>query len=103
MADRMLCEVQETGRASATHGGGKKGGLHPVPGQSGARSPQMQGLLICLATQTTGGGRCPTGVEEMVPQEIVARKELGKEAGICLLYTSPSPRDKRQSRMPSSA
>ena len=25
------------------------------------------------------------------------------EAGICLLYTSPSPRDKRQSRMPSSA
>ena len=25
------------------------------------------------------------------------------EAFICLLYTSPSPRDKRQSRMPSSA
>ena len=25
------------------------------------------------------------------------------EHGICLLYTSPSPRDKRQSRMPSSA
>ena len=24
-------------------------------------------------------------------------------AGTCLLYTSPSPRDKRQSRMPSSA
>ena len=24
-------------------------------------------------------------------------------ADICLLYTSPSPRDKRQSRMPSSA
>ena len=34
---------------------------------------------------------------------------VGKELGatewfkICLLYTSPSPRDKRQSRMPSSA
>ena len=26
-----------------------------------------------------------------------------KEGDICLLYTSPSPRDKRQSRMPSSA
>ena len=26
-----------------------------------------------------------------------------EEMGICLLYTSPSPRDKRQSRMPSSA
>ena len=25
------------------------------------------------------------------------------EAKTCLLYTSPSPRDKRQSRMPSSA
>ena len=26
-----------------------------------------------------------------------------KDSDICLLYTSPSPRDKRQSRMPSSA
>ena len=30
------------------------------------------------------------------------RRVRGK-IGICLLYTSPSPRDKRQSRMPSSA
>ena len=29
--------------------------------------------------------------------------DQGKVLGICLLYTSPSPRDKRQSRMPSSA
>ena len=29
--------------------------------------------------------------------------ELIKKVGVCLLYTSPSPRDKRQSRMPSSA
>ena len=29
--------------------------------------------------------------------------ESGAEATACLLYTSPSPRDKRQSRMPSSA
>ena len=27
----------------------------------------------------------------------------GRKSKICLLYTSPSPRDKRQSRMPSSA
>ena len=26
-----------------------------------------------------------------------------EHGGLCLLYTSPSPRDKRQSRMPSSA
>ena len=29
--------------------------------------------------------------------------EIAKMHMICLLYTSPSPRDKRQSRMPSSA
>ena len=32
-----------------------------------------------------------------------AREFLMKDAYSCLLYTSPSPRDKRQSRMPSSA
>ena len=35
---------------------------------------------------------------------LAARLEASaKQYGICLLYTSPSPRDKRQSRMPSSA
>ena len=29
--------------------------------------------------------------------------DLGGDGEACLLYTSPSPRDKRQSRMPSSA
>ena len=29
--------------------------------------------------------------------------KLAKQVIYCLLYTSPSPRDKRQSRMPSSA
>ena len=29
--------------------------------------------------------------------------ELHREAEICLLYTSPSPRDRTRSRMPSSA
>ena len=33
--------------------------------------------------------------------EVRGALEVGREA--CLLYTSPSPRDKRQSRMPSSA
>ena len=30
-------------------------------------------------------------------------RDIVKECIACLLYTSPSPRDKRQSRMPSSA
>ena len=29
--------------------------------------------------------------------------EEAADAGICLLYTSPSPRDRQKSRMPSSA
>ena len=35
--------------------------------------------------------------------ELQQRIDLGYQAWACLLYTSPSPRDKRQSRMPSSA
>ena len=35
---------------------------------------------------------------------VTARQiEASRRAMTCLLYTSPSPRDKRQSRMPSSA
>ena len=34
---------------------------------------------------------------------IAARLDANGEDYLCLLYTSPSPRDKRQSRMPSSA
>ena len=33
----------------------------------------------------------------------VAVSSPNLDGGSCLLYTSPSPRDKRQSRMPSSA
>ena len=33
----------------------------------------------------------------------LSTKNIDVEAPSCLLYTSPSPRDKRQSRMPSSA
>ena len=36
-----------------------------------------------------------------VPSMLTARRD--EDARTCLLYTSPSPRDKRQSRMPSSA
>ena len=36
------------------------------------------------------------------PAEVKARRAL-EQALICLLYTSPSPRDRQKSRMPSSA
>ena len=34
---------------------------------------------------------------------LIIKVDFGKEIGICLLYTSPSPRDATLSRMPSSA
>ena len=66
--------------------------------------------------ETTAGkvldGRFPDrvmrkAVQRMLPKESpLARKQLSNlrvYAGACLLYTSPSPRDQRGSRMPSSA
>ena len=38
-----------------------------------------------------------------VDDQIGSMQDLAQTAKACLLYTSPSPRDKRQSRMPSSA
>ena len=37
------------------------------------------------------------------PYNLQLKSELTRPDRSCLLYTSPSPRDKRQSRMPSSA
>ena len=34
---------------------------------------------------------------------LVIKVDFGEEIGVCLLYTSPSPRDATLSRMPSSA
>ena len=36
-------------------------------------------------------------------KDILAKIKVPDSNKACLLYTSPSPRDKRQSRMPSSA
>ena len=44
----------------------------------------------------------PIELIKAVVDGMISRK-FGRIVNICLLYTSPSPRDKRQSRMPSSA
>ena len=55
--------------------------------------------VICVGNLTIGGsGKTPV---TMSLQKLL--EDMGIKACICLLYTSPSPRDKRQSRMPSSA
>ena len=57
--------------------------------------PQMVGLTIAVHN-----GR--QHVPVLVNEDMVGHK-LGEFAGTCLLYTSPSPRDRQKSRMPSSA
>ena len=53
--------------------------------------------MVRITKVHTGGG---DGGET----SLVDGTRVGKEhPRVCLLYTSPSPRDKRQSRMPSSA
>ena len=53
----------------------------------------------------SGGFRSSNDDPIMIGQiQVVGLKDVGAaQSSVCLLYTSPSPRDKRQSRMPSSA
>ena len=45
-------------------------------------------------------GRC---IWEQGDRRVEGRFKIGADLKACLLYTSPSPRDSRKSRMPSSA
>ena len=52
---------------------------------------------LCTPQEIGGVGASP---EELA---LVCEALAAGNGSVCLLYTSPSPRDKRQSRMPSSA
>ena len=67
-----------------------------------AVKPQMMGDAL-PSMQALGNGN--TLFVSVAAGTSIATFEdvLGAQTPICLLYTSPSPRDKRQSRMPSSA
>ena len=55
--------------------------------------------MAALGAKVVISSRKPAACEK-VADEIKAK---GHEATACLLYTSPSPRDRQKSRMPSSA
>ena len=56
--------------------------------------------LCLISAVMTMGANIQWGYAGLINFGIMGYTALG---GFCLLYTSPSPRDKRQSRMPSSA
>ena len=62
----------------------------------------MDGLIAKAGEGTVTAGGPPPGSLPHIGQAAVAAA-YGIDFKYCLLYTSPSPRDKRQSRMPSSA
>ena len=94
--------------------------MHGVTGRMGMNQHLIRSIL---AIRKQGGVALKNGTRVMPDPLLVGRnaakvEELAKQHGVerwttdldaallskdCLLYTSPSPRDKRQSRMPSSA
>ena len=80
----------------------------------GVRTPVLkpngkarQELIVHCLTMPTNTAEVALGDDHHVPEagEVVRLILKGKAFGdwICLLYTSPSPRDRTRSRMPSSA
>ena len=71
--------------------------LNVGPSETEGTINQGGGSVSSSVDPTMGGG--PS--EDTMPQSIYGTP--GGEAPDCLLYTSPSPRDRTRSRMPSSA
>ena len=69
-------------------------------GQSGARNAALQGGIPMTVNATTVNKVCLSGMQAI---NYAAMQIMTGQATTCLLYTSPSPRDQRGSRMPSSA
>ena len=72
-------------------------------------SPQRmtKGILIVAITLAVGGAIIipywQTMIHNAPAASTIKHEPPETETGTCLLYTSPSPRDRQKSRMPSSA
>ena len=73
-----------------------------------AFNESMQGNAMKTASLMRGGAGAPSVDLLLEPKKKVANtfdyaNRVGARYIVCLLYTSPSPRDRQKSRMPSSA
>ena len=84
----------------------EQGGLTPSPGTM-ELARKWLAIEVFVLIRPRIGDFCYSDIEmETMLKNILFCKELqmdGVVFGICLLYTSPSPRDLSTSRMPSSA
>ena len=104
-------EITYLGATAAGNSGEALRGFRVNPGSTGDivvtldRSSGIDNMEI-FQEDDFAGGNAPTGYTKYAN---IVKDGKGKGvvavtvANACLLYTSPSPRDKRQSRMPSSA
>ena len=87
---------QKTGTAV---GAGSGAALGALVGGLLNNSHRGTGALVGAAIGAAVGG----GAGNLIGKHMDKVKAEAEQVKNCLLYTSPSPRDKRQSRMPSSA
>ena len=92
IADESKKEVDQTKKLNAI-----ERSINKSTSDSMLRSKQQQATRIMEEIAKIQNKKADLSKKHAVEEE-----RLGK-AKDCLLYTSPSPRDKRQSRMPSSA
>ena len=116
-ADRMVVVGRTSGSTESTefteqHGGGHKRPLHPTYSHATCRGCAQQPIQQandlddeCESVFVSAAGA--VAVEDCTFDEAPDFYPLEACAGSsfysCLLYTSPSPRDRQKSRMPSSA
>ena len=83
--------------------GSKKGPMETfrVVLNGGGEAPQPRGVGVVVSVEDVLGALVKAD-DPIKRDRWSATAVFGHPEG-CLLYTSPSPRDKRQSRMPSSA
>ena len=77
----------------------KAGEVHAIMGPNGSGKSTFSKVIAGHPSYRVDGGDVTYNEQDLLE----LKPDERAKAGICLLYTSPSPRDRTRSRMPSSA